>query len=273
MELAAAPDATTEIVASTEIVAPTECAATTESVANESNSVPKQSWLHPFLVNPKGLQNFAARLARDTKACIATEFHNCFAAVYLQQDAEQETFIYPDFLGFHETFKQWRTLAQTHGPQSKELEIAFEKVETKLVRCFKDLYYVGPLDLPAKHFCGAVDVNAMFRKGEFHGYNERSLSLPQAKDLHHSMASGYKSIAGLETIFFMAKQPLAAIASQLVPAWNAPVQTVADKLSLLQSFAALSFEEDTDVPQLFIPCCGEQKKKIEHPKPLIYTDW
>jgi hypothetical protein len=65
-----------------------------------------------------------------------------------------------------------------------------------------------------------------------------------------------------ETIFFMAKQPLAAIASQLVPAWNAPVQTVADKLSLLQSFAALSFEEYTDVPQLFIPCCGEQKKKL-----------
>jgi len=130
------------------------------------------------------------------------------------------------------------------------------------VRCFKDLYYVGPLDLPAKHFCGAVDVNAMFRKGPFHGYNERSLSLPQAKDLHQSMSSGYKSISGLETIFFMAKQPLAAIASQLVPAWNAPVQTVADKLSLLQSFAALSFEEYTDVPQLFIPCCGEQKKKL-----------
>ena len=219
---------------------------------------PTISWLNPFVLNPKGLQSFTARLERNTNTCIATEFHNCFAAVYLQQGAEQETFLFPDLLGFHETFKQWRTLAQTHGPQSKELEQAFEKVESKLLRCFKDLYYVGPLDLPAKYFCEAVDVGAMLKKRseDFDRYNERSVSIPQ------SMASGYTSISGLETFFFMSKQPLAAIASQLVPAWNITiVETVADKLSLLQSFAALSYEDFTflDVPQLLIPCCGKYK--------------
>ena len=166
-----------------------------------------------------------------------------------------------DLISFHATFKQWEKLAQTHGLHSMELEQAYEKVENKLVRCFKDLYYVGPIDLPAKLFCGAVDVAAMLRKGNFHGYNERSLSLPQAKDLQQSMASGYKSISGLETIFFMAKERLASLASKLDPSWNQPLQTNADKLSLLQSFAGRAFGDFSDVPQLFIPCCSKQEFK------------
>ena len=270
MELPAASAPTNEQIASDSVPSNETIASdsvpSNEKLASDSvtstEKIASESWLHPFVVNPKGLQSFTARLARNPKACIATEFHNCFAAVFLEQDAEKETFLFPDVLGFHETFKQWRTLSQTHGPQSKELEQALEKVETKLVRCFKDLYYVGPLDLPAKHFCGAVDVSAMLRKGAFHGYNERSLSLPQAKDLHQSMASGYKSISGLETIFFMAKEPLSAIASKLNPEYSNkyPVETNADKLWLLQSFAALPFEDFTNVPQLFIPCCGKHKK-------------
>jgi hypothetical protein len=75
------------------------------------------------------------------------------------------------------------------------------------------------------------------------------------------MASGYKSISGLETIFFMAKEPLSAIASKLNPEYSDKytVETNADKLWLLQSFAALPFEDFTNVPQLFIPCCGKHQ--------------
>ena len=51
--------------------------------------------------------------------------------------------------------------------------------------CSKYVPVTGPNLSPVINLFGwPVDVGAMLRKGDFHGYNERSLSLPQAKDLH-----------------------------------------------------------------------------------------
>ena len=251
-----------------ETAPPVEDQSSLPTVARNTN------WLHCFAINPKGLQRFQSILARNPQACLATEFHNCFAAVFCEEKEGQNTFLHEDMISFHETFKEWERVAEHNTPTSLEYQQALDKVENKLVRCFKDLYYVGPVDLPALQFCGTVDVAAMMRKGDFHGYNERSLSLPQAKELQADMAKDYKSISGLETIFLMAKQPIASVAAQLDPSWNGDVVTDADKLALLQSFASRSFADYTEVPQLFIPCCGELINPCIHmfeDKSIVYT--
>jgi len=231
--------------------------ATPEDERLEAEATRNTNWLECFVVDPKGLQSFSARLARNPQACLATEFHSCFAAVFLEQKEGQETFLHEDIINFHAAFQEWKKVSATQKPTSFDCQQALDKVENKLVRCFKDLYYVGPVDLPAMQFCGTVDVSAMLRKGAFHGYNERSMSIPQAKDLQAEMGKEYKSISGLETIFLMAKEPIASVAAQLDPHWKKPIIAAEDKLSLLQSFSNRPFRDFTEVPQLFIPCCGK----------------
>jgi hypothetical protein len=130
-------------------------------------------------------------------------------------------------------------------------------------RIFKEIYYLGQVELPSLVFCGCVDVLAMQEGQPFRGYNERDLSIREARDLKAKIQRKYEGV-GQETIFLMLKQPIQQLASQLNPAFQpAPEQnwTLAAKRQLLTDFAARQFETFLDVDQVMIPCCGKPCSK------------
>ena len=81
-----------------------------------------------------------------------------------------------------------------------------------LLHCFKELYQIGSVTMPAINFCGSVNAKAMLPKGTFEGYNERGLSLKDALELKENMLRAYLG-DGHESIALMFMEPLKQLAT------------------------------------------------------------
>jgi len=134
-------------------------------------------------------------------------------------------------------------------------------VEAKLQRIFKELYYIGQVDMPSATFCGCVDVAAMMEGKPFHGYNERDLSVREARDLKQKILQKYEGV-GQESIFLMLKQPINLLSGKMVPDFppnSTPLWSVSEKRQLMAQFASLKFESYLAVEPVMIPCCGKKQ--------------
>ena len=138
-------------------------------------------------------------------------------------------------------------------------------------RILKELYYIGQLELPSAVFCGCVDVEAMMEGKQFHGYNERDLSVRQARDLKQKIKNKYEGV-GQESIFLMLKESMDLLVPKMVPDFEpvgGPVWSLSEKRRLLNEFALKQFESHLDVEQVMIPCCG--KNHLLHLVPDMFT--
>ena len=227
-----------------------------------------QQWLIPYLTTSKGLPALLKQLLRNPDADLVQVFVSTFKAVYIKTTTAEDgtqcnSFLYPDEVGLFECYQKWQDIANNKEAQSADINFAKEMLEAKMQRIFKDIYYLEQVELPSLVFCGCVDVLAMQEGQPFRGYNERDLSIREARDLKAKIQRKYEGV-GQETIFLMLKQPIQQSATQLNPAFQPPPEqnwTVAAKRQLLNDFAARQFETYLDVDQVMIPCCGKPCSK------------
>ena len=215
------------------------------------------SWLQPFIESPKGLRSFELTMAKDESYLPIPTFFNCFRAVYIAVGVEgEEKLLFHDAVGFYQAYQKWDKL-QCGFSKPGESEVAKEALDSKAAKCFQELYYIGPLNIPAMHFCGSVDVGSMFKGKRFHGFNERTLSIKEAEDLKVKMSRKYDGF-GHETIFLMCKEALGDLCHSMVPDWGEHLDSLSATTKLLQTFCSREFSMVAEVPVLFIPCCGKQ---------------
>ena len=226
------------------------------------------SWMQPFVDCEDGLVDMEANLNHDLEKDLLEYFSKCFKKVFIQveKDAEGnilETLKYTDKIGFYDTFKKYQALLDKGNPNSTESRIALEQVRTKLLRCLKEVYFVGTFDVPALVFCGMVDVHSMRKGNAFHGYNERTLAENEAQKLKCDMQEKYLSIGGIETIFLMCKAPMVEMVEQYSPN-SAPQKTLSmvEKAALIKALIKRQFKNEGHVPNLMIPACGKFVVKL-----------
>lgn len=243
---------------------PTSTAAAKQSAPTAITSMDVSSgWLQPYVTSPKGLTSLLKQLKRNEKADLLQVFSTTFRAVYVKVSDEapaneSPAFLHPDEVDFYKCYLQWNQMCDQQDVSPGEITFAKEVVEAKMQRIFKEIYYLGQVEMPSLVFCGCVDVNAMLEGNEFHGYNERDLSIREARDLKAKIQKKYEGV-GQESIFLMTKKPIEQLVSQMVEGFqpSSGAWTVADKRQLLQQFAAKHFDSHLDVEQVMIPCCGE----------------
>ena len=224
----------------------------------EDSAVPEPSpmWIQPFLDNPKGLRFLVGTLSLDNVELL-TQFARCFKDVFVKEEEGKISYTYPDEVGFHVAYTTWASMKANND--LAELDLAKEVAESKMRRCFKDIYYLGVVDMDAITFCGAVDVKAMVIGQSFHGYNERTLAVKEARELQAKILKKYEGV-GHESIFLMLKEPVNAIVEKMVPEFQRPqngVWSKDQKCAMLKQFCEKRFDNFYDVEPCMIPCAGE----------------
>jgi len=183
-------------------------------------------------------------------------FYSCLKAVL---DSNNLDIASLDTVGFCPSYEALKELETCSKSLETDVAVAREAMHTKLWRCFKDLFYIGSINMPAIHFCGCVDAKAMLPTGAFHGYNERTLSVKDALDLKTAMLNNYQSM-GLETIFLTCVKPLIQLATDSEEGWASVEEmhpnTAEHKLQLLNQFCLKQYHNMSFVPTLAIPSCG-----------------
>jgi hypothetical protein len=241
------------------------------------------SWKQAYCEHENGLDAFLATLE---KGCMAVDqlqdlfFESCIAVFPdLQQPTENCT-KFGSLQSFAKFHREWTEMKLKSDSSAADVSSAQLKMDTKLVRCFKDLFFIGPLQMPSMTFCGSVDVAAMMKKQPFNGYNERTISVvvgnssllivcvwtlkknilcfirQEAQELVAKMVNNYEGL-GNESIFLMCKNPVATNPTAYIKDWSSPLETNQQKLDLLQQFCRKTFNNVAFVPSLFIPCSGK----------------
>ena len=230
-------------------------------IANVDVSV---QWLEPYRNSREGLHTLLQQLIRNPDSDLLPTFASSFKAVYLklvtaEDGSETSTLVHPDEIGFLKCYNKWQDIVNNADATQADVTLAKEVVEAKMQRIFKDIYYLGQVELPSVIFCGCVDVAQMHEGKEYHGYNERTLSIREARDLKAKIQHKYEGV-GQESIFLMLKQPIETQASVLSPTFQPPPPnqwTLADKRKVLNDFAGRHYNSFVDVELLMIPCCGK----------------
>jgi len=227
---------------------------------------PSQKWLQPYCDSPKGLTALLNQLRQSPTCDLLAVFFASFKAVYVKvvetpEGKQTTSFVHDDEIEFFKCYKQWQEKITDEQCTPGEVAFAKEVVEAKLQRIFKELYYIGQVDMPSATFCGCVDVAAMMEGQPFHGYNERDLSVREARDLKQKIIQKYEGV-GQESIFLMLKEPINLLSGKMVPDFppnSTPLWSVSEKRKLLAHFASLKFESYLAVEPVMIPCCGKKQ--------------
>jgi hypothetical protein len=212
-------------------------------------------WVVTFQTDPNGSKALNRLLGKGDE--VEQAFYTCFKAVF---ENCKEGIEKVDTIGFCSSYETWLDLQASSKSLDSDVAVAQGVMQSKLWRCFKELYYIGTITMPAVHFCGCVDTKAMLPGGKFNGYNERSLSLKDATDLKNDMLSNYQSM-GLETIFLMCIKPLIELATDAEEGWAEAGEqhpnSVEHKMQLLQQFISKTYSNIAFVPTIAIPSCGK----------------